>query len=86
MIAMGMAALMLLPLFRFGLLPFIVTWWTNAVLQANVPFTSNLDAWYAPPTWLICGGLAALALFAFVHSRGRRAAVRPPARGLSRRK
>ena len=67
-IAMGMAALMLLPLFRFGLLPFIVTWWTNAVLQANV-LTSNLDAWYAPPTGLICGGLAGLALFAFVHSR-----------------
>ena len=67
-IAVGMAALMLLPLFRFGLLPFIVSWWTNSVLQSNV-LTSNLDAWYAPPTWLIGGGLAALALFAFVHSR-----------------
>jgi len=67
-ISMGMSALLLLPLLRFGLLPFIVSWWTNAVLESIV-LTSRLDAWYAPPTWLIGGGLAALALFAFVQSR-----------------
>jgi hypothetical protein len=67
-IALGMSALLLLPLLRVGLLPFTVSWWTNSVLQSNV-VTSNLDAWYAPPTWLIGGGLAALALFAFVQSR-----------------
>jgi tRNA A-37 threonylcarbamoyl transferase component Bud32 len=67
-IALGMAALLLLPLLRFGLLPFTVSWLTNSVLQGNV-LTSNLDAWYAPPTYLIGGGLAALALFAFVQSR-----------------
>ena len=31
--------------------------------------TSDLGAWYAPPTWLVGGGLTALALFAFVQSR-----------------
>jgi hypothetical protein len=67
-IAVGMSALLLLPLLRFGLLPFTVSWLTNSVLQGNV-LTSSLDAWYAPPTWLIGGGLAALALFAFVQSR-----------------
>jgi hypothetical protein len=67
-IAMGMAALLLLPLLRFGLLPFAVSWWTNSVLYSSV-LTSDLGAWYAPPTFMIGGGLAALALFAFVQSR-----------------
>ena len=58
-IAMGMAALLLLPLLRFGLLPFTVSWWTNSILYSNV-LTSDLGGWYAPPTW-IGGGLATLA-------------------------
>jgi hypothetical protein len=68
LIALGMAGVMLLPLLRFGLLPFTVAWWTNSVVQSNV-LTTDLGAWYAPPTWLVVGGLTALALFAFVQSR-----------------
>jgi hypothetical protein len=67
-IAQGMAILLLAPLLRFGLLPFTVSWLTNSVLQTNV-ITSDLGAWYAPPTWLIAGGLGALALVAFVQTR-----------------
>ena len=81
-IAMGMAALMLLP-FRFGLLPFIVSWWTYAVLQSNV-LTSNLDAWACPADVADRrrpGRAGAVRVRPFA---GRRAAVRPPARGLSR--
>ena len=50
------------------LLPFTIAWWTHMIVQSAVP-TTDLDARYAPPTWLIGGGLAALALFAFVQSR-----------------
>jgi hypothetical protein len=68
LIALGMAGVLLLPLLRFGLLPFTVAWWTNSVVQSNV-LTTDLGAWYAPPTWLVVGGLTALALSAFVQSR-----------------
>ena len=67
-LCLGLAAVMLSPLLRFGLLPFTVAWWTHSVVQQNV-LTTDLSAWYAPPTWLIGFDLLAIAIFAFVQSR-----------------
>jgi eukaryotic-like serine/threonine-protein kinase len=59
---------MVLPLVRFGVLPFIVSFWAQNVVQSNV-LTTDLGAWYAPPTWIVGALLIGLAIAGFVQSR-----------------
>jgi serine/threonine-protein kinase len=66
---LGFALIFVTALLRFGLLSFAVAFFTNQMLQ-RVMWTSNLSAWYAAPmvaTMLVIG---ALAVFAYVQSRG----------------
>jgi len=60
--------LMVIPLVRFGLLPFTVSFWATQVVQSNA-LTTDLGAWYAPPTWIVGALMIGLALTAFVQSR-----------------
>jgi serine/threonine-protein kinase len=62
------ALILMLPLVRFGLLPFMVAFFIHQLL-ASTALTTNLGAWYAPPTWVVCGLIVALAVTAFVQSR-----------------
>jgi hypothetical protein len=60
--------IMVLPLVRFGVLPFTVSFWAQNVVQSNV-LTTDLGAWYAPPTWIVGALLIGLAIAGFVQSR-----------------
>ena len=42
----------MLPLVRFGLLPFAVSFFSRQVL-VDSPLTADLGAWYATPTWIV---------------------------------
>jgi serine/threonine-protein kinase len=64
----GFAAVILLPLVRFGLVPFMVGFGIHQ-LMAITALTTDLGRWYAPPTWVVGGVVVALALTAFVQSR-----------------
>jgi hypothetical protein len=67
-IVVAMGVLMLLPLVRFGLLPFAVSFFSRQVL-VDCTLTSDLGAWYATPTWIVGGTIVGLAILAFKHSR-----------------
>ncbi len=62
------SALMLLPLLRFGLLPFVAATFTLQVLS-NVALTPSLSAWYAGPTLLAGAVVLGLTAYAFVQTR-----------------
>ena len=64
----GFAVVILLPLVRFGLVPFMVGFGIHQ-LMATTALTTDLGTWYAPPTWVVAGAVVALALTAFVQSR-----------------
>jgi hypothetical protein len=63
-----MAVLILLPLVRFGLLPFAVSFFSRQILVGS-PLTADLGAWYATATWIIGATVIGLAILAFKHSR-----------------
>ena len=67
-IMLSIAALIIYPLARYGLLPFMAAFCVRQVLVGNA-FTSDLGAWYATPTWILGGAVIALAVYAFVQSR-----------------
>jgi predicted Ser/Thr protein kinase len=62
------AFLVLFPLLRFGLLPFMAATFANQALGIN-PMTTSLSAWYAFPTLIVVGCLLAVTAYAFVQSR-----------------
>jgi hypothetical protein len=64
----GFAVVILLPLVRFGLVPFMVGYGIHQ-LVANTALTTDLGKWYSPPTWVVGGLIVAMALTAFVQSR-----------------
>ena len=64
----GFSVVILLPLVRFGLVPFMVGFGIHQ-LMATTALTTDLGTWYAPPTWVVAGAVVALALTAFVQSR-----------------
>ena len=63
-----MAVLMLLPLVRFGLLPFAVSFFSRQVIVGS-PLTADLGAWYATATWVVGATIIGLTILAFMHSR-----------------
>jgi hypothetical protein len=63
-----MAVLILLPLVRFGLLAFAVSFFSRQVLIDSA-LTADLGAWYATPTWIVGVAVIGLAVYAFVYSR-----------------
>ena len=63
-----MAVLILLPLVRFGLLPFAVSFFSRQVLTGSA-LTTDLGAWYATPTWIVGATIIGLTILAFMHSR-----------------
>ena len=67
-IMLSIAASIIYPLARYGLLPFMAAFCVRQVLIANA-FTSDLGAWYATPTWIVGAAVIALAIYAFVQSR-----------------
>ncbi|HWJ56413.1 MAG TPA: serine/threonine-protein kinase [Vicinamibacterales bacterium] len=67
-VVVTMGVLMLLPLVRFGLLPFAVSFFSRQVL-VDCTLTTDLGAWYATPTWIVGGTIVGLAIVAFKHSR-----------------
>jgi hypothetical protein len=64
----AVALFLMLPLVRFGLLPFMVAFFIHQLL-ASTALTTDLGTWYSPPTWVVGGLIVALAVFAFVQSR-----------------
>jgi serine/threonine-protein kinase len=62
-------AVLVLTIFRFGLVPLAIGAFTVDML-ANVPFTSDFSAWYAPTTILALLSVLALAAWGFYHSLG----------------
>jgi hypothetical protein len=60
--------ILMLPLVRFGLLPFVVSFGIHTLL-ANTALTTDLGTWYSPPTWVVGGLIVTLALTAFLQSR-----------------
>jgi hypothetical protein len=54
---------------RFGLVPLAVAAFTVDML-ANVPFTADFSAWYAPSSLLALMSVVALAAWGFYHSLG----------------
>ena len=42
----------LLPLVRFGLVPFMVGFGIHQ-LMSSTALTTDLGTWYAPPTWVV---------------------------------
>jgi hypothetical protein len=60
--------LIVLPLVRFGLLPFAVSFFSRQVL-VNSTLTADLGAWYATPTWILGTVLIGLTLAALLQSR-----------------
>ena len=64
----GFSLILLLPLVRFGLLPFAVGYLIHTLL-ATTALTTDLGTWYSPPTWVVGGLIVALAVTAFVQSR-----------------
>jgi len=57
-------ALLVLTIFRFGLVPLAIGAFTVDML-ANVPFSSDFSAWYAPTTILALLSVVALAVWGF---------------------
>jgi hypothetical protein len=66
---LGFALIFVVALLRFGLLTFAVVFFTNQMLQ-RVLWTSHLTAWYGAPMVVTMLVIAALAVFAYVQSRG----------------
>jgi eukaryotic-like serine/threonine-protein kinase len=64
----AIAVLILLPLVRYGLLAFAVSFFSRQVLESSA-WTADLGAWYATPTWIVGTVLIALTVAAFVQSR-----------------
>ena len=62
-------AVLVVVIFRFGLVPLAVGAFTVDML-ANIPFTSDFSAWYAPTTILALLSVIALAGWGFYHSLG----------------
>jgi hypothetical protein len=63
-----LAVLMLLPLVRYGLLPFAVSFFSRQVLVGS-PLTTDLGVWYATATWIVGATIIGLAVLAFKYSR-----------------
>jgi serine/threonine-protein kinase len=63
-----LAVLMLLPLIRYGLLAFAVSFFSRQALVSSL-LTSDLGAWYATQTWIVGSALVGLTVAAFVYSR-----------------
>ena len=53
---------------RFGLLPFMVSFFSRQVV-VNTAFTADLGAWFAAPTWIVGTLLIGLTVAAFLQSR-----------------
>ena len=66
---LGFPVILVTALLRFGLLTLAIVFFTNQMLQ-RVLWTSNLTAWYAAPMVVTMLAIAALAVFAYVQSRG----------------
>ncbi len=62
-------AVLVLIIFRFGLVPLAVAAFTIDML-ANVPFTADFSSWYAPATLLALLSVVVLAAWGFYHSLG----------------
>jgi len=62
-------AVAVLIVYRFGLVPLVCAIFTINML-ANVPFTSDLSAWYMPISILALLSIVALASWGFYHSLG----------------
>jgi serine/threonine-protein kinase len=63
-----MSTLIMLPLIRFGLLPFMISFFSRQVV-VNTAFTADLGAWFAAPTWIVGTLLIGLTVAAFLQSR-----------------
>ncbi len=66
---LGFPLIIVTALLRFGLLTLAIVWFTNQMLQ-RVLWSSNLTAWYAAPMVVTMLAIGALAVFAYVQSRG----------------
>jgi hypothetical protein len=64
----GFSTIIMLPLVRIGLLPFMIGFGIHQVI-ASTALTTDVGTWYAWPTWIVGGAIVALALTAFVQSR-----------------
>jgi serine/threonine-protein kinase len=62
------STILMLPLVRIGLLPFMLGFGIHQVI-ASTALTTDVGTWYAWPTWIVGGTIVALALTAFVQSR-----------------
>lgn len=69
-------AVAVLIVFRFGLVPLACAIFTVDML-ANVPFSSDLSAWYMPTSLLALLSILALAAWGFYHSLGGEPVWRP---------
>ena len=69
-------AIAVLIVYRFGLIPLACAIFTINML-INVPFSSDLSAWYMPTSILALFSVVALAGWGFYHSLGGESLWRP---------